>query len=160
MAAAQRMATTLAATVEAGDPGRQRSELLTRALQLRTETIESAAIAGTGPGFGAAWTYLAAAEDLGRTLVGPEAHAGPRPDGVPLAAALRVVEQRCDPAADSDAVVAAGAALGGPAPAGTATARTPRPTTRATLDVARMAAAVDALQRLEGTTGSVVASSA
>jgi hypothetical protein len=126
---------TLADTATADEPIQWRDALASRLLQLRTETVEAAALPDTTPAFAPSWTYLAAAEDLTRSLVGPHANHGPRPDGPFLAGRLRAVEQRCTTdgsAQDED----------GPKPDG-------RPSTRPVLDVVRMAGAVTLLHRAE-----------
>jgi hypothetical protein len=86
-----------------------------------------------GPGVAASWTYTAAAEDLIRALTGPpgEREAYDRAD---LAGRLRAIEKRCTP--DETQVAAAGP-------------QAPMPTTRAALDVARMATAITLLHQQE-----------
>jgi hypothetical protein len=86
---------SLASAASSPAPQRYRDELVTRALQLRTETIEAAALPGTSQAFGAAWTFVAAAEDLMRLIVGPEAC--PLPDPAAAARRLGEVESGCQP---------------------------------------------------------------
>jgi hypothetical protein len=121
---------SLAGAVDSTDRAPLRNELMTRAIQLRTETVEATALPDNTPEFAAAWTYVAAAEDLIRALVMP----GAGDDRAGLAAPLRVIEARC------------GAEAGDPP---STTDGAPRPATRSGLDVARMAAAVEALRRAE-----------
>ncbi|HEY7622285.1 MAG TPA: FUSC family protein, partial [Solirubrobacteraceae bacterium] len=64
---------SLANTVGLTDRAPLRTELMTRAIQLRTETVEATALPDNTPEFAAAWTYVAAAEDLIRALVMPGA---------------------------------------------------------------------------------------
>ena len=87
--AAGRMAGSLAKAVEAPEPMRHRDELVIKALALRTETLEGAALPAATTAFGAAWLYTAAAEDLVRTLAGPAAE--PIADRAELAARLQVL---------------------------------------------------------------------
>jgi uncharacterized membrane protein YccC len=133
--AAAMTAGTLADSAAADEPIRWRDTLATRLLQLRTETVEAAALPDATPAFAPTWTYLAAAEDLTRALVGPRVDHRPRENGPALAARLRVIEQRCS------TVGWAGDGDGAPAV-------TWAPT-RTALDVARMADAVTLLHRAE-----------
>jgi uncharacterized membrane protein YccC len=144
---AGRAATALAAAVVDPVAGRHRDTLVTRSLQLRTETVEAAALPARGAAFAAAWTFVAAAEDLVRAILLPEDGAPPPAVRSALAARLQAIAARC-----LDGVPAGGAPPGAPqapppgpaAPSGSP----PAPSeTRAELDVARMATAVDLLQR-------------
>src|SRR5262249_18541258 len=70
---------SLADAVGSTDGEPMRNKLMTRAIQLRTETVEATALPDNTPDFAAAWTYVAAAEDLIRALVMPsggDEHAG------------------------------------------------------------------------------------
>ena len=69
------MARALADAAAADEPARHRDGLVMKALALRTETVEAAALPTAGPGFGAAWLYTAASEGLVQTLTGPAAAA-------------------------------------------------------------------------------------
>jgi hypothetical protein len=86
---------SLASAARSPAPQQYRDELVTRALQLRTETIEAAALPGTSQSFAAAWTFVAAAEDLMRLMVGPDAR--PLPEPAATARRLGEVESRCQP---------------------------------------------------------------
>jgi len=86
---------SLASTAASPAPQQHRDELVTRALQLRTETIEAAALPGTSQAFGAAWTFVAAAEDLMRLMAGPDARPLPDPDAA--VRRLGEIESRCQP---------------------------------------------------------------
>ena len=122
---------SLAAAIAAGDPASYQDDLVTRALQLRTETVETMALPDSSSATAASWTYTAAAEDLVRTLTGlaGEHEADDRAD---LAGQLRDIEERCTP--DGTHAAAAGP-------------QASMPTTRAALDVARMATAITLLHQ-------------
>jgi uncharacterized membrane protein YccC len=92
---ARLMAGSLADAAGSSPPAQRRDELVMRALQLRTETVEAAALPMTTPASGAMWTYLAASEDLIRLLTGPSGQ--PVDDAVGLAGRLRVIEAQCLP---------------------------------------------------------------
>ena len=64
-----------------------------KAIALRTETLEAAALHAGTPAFGAAWLYTAAAEELVQTLTGPAAE--PLEQPAALAARLRELEAGC-----------------------------------------------------------------
>jgi hypothetical protein len=92
---------------------------------------------------------VAAAEDLVRAILLPEDGAPPPAARSALAARLQAIAARC---LDSLPGGAGSAAASAAPPPGTAAPREPRerpppPETRAELDVARMATAVDLLQR-------------
>ena len=124
---------SLAAATASADPTRYRDELVTRALQLRTETVEAAALPDAGPAAAASWTYTAAAEDLIRALAGP-AEQRETGDRAGLAAQLRAIEEHCTPDGTTD----------------TGPPRAPESATRAGIDVARMITAI-ALLHQQGT---------
>ena len=143
---AGRAALALAAAVVDPVAGRHRDTLVTRSLQLRTETVEAAAMPAHGAAFAAAWTFVAAAEDLVRAILLPEDGAPPPAARSALAARLQAIAARCLDSLPGGA----GSPAASPAPPpGTAAPREspPPPETRAELDVARMATAVDLLQR-------------
>jgi uncharacterized membrane protein YccC len=127
----------LGATAASDEPVDRRDMLATRLIQLRTETVEAAALPDMTAAYAPTWTYLAAAEDLTRTFVGPAVTGGSVPDGGALADRLRDIERRCAPNGET-------AADGAPA---LSPART-----RAALDVTRMAGAVTLLRRAEART--------
>jgi uncharacterized membrane protein YccC len=133
--AAAMTAGTLAESAAADEPIRWRDALATRLLQLRTETVEAAALPDATPAFAPTWTYLAAAEDLTRAIVGPRVDHHPPENAPSLAAHLRVIEQRCstDGSVGDDHVPSA----------------VIQPATRTALDVARMADAVTLLHHAE-----------
>jgi hypothetical protein len=91
--AAGRMAGALGDAVAADDPTARRDLLVTKAMALRTETLEAAALHAGSPAFGAAWLYTAAAEELIQTLTGPSAE--PLEGRESLAARLRELEAEC-----------------------------------------------------------------
>lgn len=126
---------SLADATASPDPARRRDELVTRALQLRTETVETTALPDASSGAAASWTYTAAAEDLIRALAGPAADSQPG-DRTELTARLRAIEDHCTPRGTQ--------AISWP--------QAPVPDTREALDVARMATAVGLL-RQPGNTG-------
>jgi hypothetical protein len=92
--AARLTAGSLADAVAAAEPSAHRDVLVTRAVQLRTETVEVAALPDTTPAFAA---YVGAAEDLMRALVGPASDPMPTDGRVELARRLRAVEAQCSP---------------------------------------------------------------
>ncbi len=124
--AARRTALSLADAADSTDRASHRDELVTRALQLRTETVETAALPDPSPAFAAAWSFLAAAEDLMRMLLGL---GGGSAVGTDVARELRAVAAQCTP--------------DGPGGAGAAWA--PGATGLAELEVSRMARAVAVL---------------
>jgi uncharacterized membrane protein YccC len=125
-------ARSLSGALESDRPAQHRDELTTRALQLRTETVDAATLPNVTPAFVASWTFLAAAEDLIRMLVGPKPMTETVRNRSVLAAQLRAIAARCSPPD--------GAALSGGQPAKS-------PSTLAELAVARMATAVAVLRR-------------
>jgi uncharacterized membrane protein YccC len=88
---ARNMARSLAAAFSSLQPARFRDELLTRAFQLRAETVEVAALPDATPAFNATWSFGAAASTLIRTvdrLV---------EDGASVAARLDAIAEACEP---------------------------------------------------------------
>jgi hypothetical protein len=144
------MAGSLARGVVDPHPTRHREELATRALQLRTETVEVGSIPDTSPAFDASWTYLAAAEDLIRMLTGPQA-LGAQEDGRGvLGPSLEAIEARCAVEAARrrypDEASGSLTSARPPAPARpSAAVGTPAAATRGEVDLARMATAVAVL---------------
>jgi uncharacterized membrane protein YccC len=130
--AARLTAGSLADAADAAQPNEHRDVLVTRAVQLRTETVEAAAIPDTTPAFAASWTYVGAAEDLMRALIGTGSEPIPLDDRAELAHRLRAVEAQCSP--------------DGPQPSAAAPPSV-REATRVGLDVTRMASAVAVLHR-------------
>ncbi len=94
-------ARSLAGALESDRPEQRRDELITRALQLRTETVDAAALPDATPAFAASWTFLAAAEDLIRMLVGPQPITQTIQNRSLLAAQLRAIAARCSPTDDT-----------------------------------------------------------
>jgi uncharacterized membrane protein YccC len=129
-------ARSLAKTLESDRPAQRRDELITRALQLRTETVDAAALPDITPAFVASWTYLAAAENLIRMLVGPKPITETVENRAALAADLRAIGARCSPTTGS-------------APVGGQPAEPPA--TLAGLAVTRMGTAVTVLLQRETT---------
>jgi uncharacterized membrane protein YccC len=91
--AAGRMAGALGDAAASNDPAARRDLLVTKAMALRTETLEAAALHAGSPAFGAAWLYTAAAEELIQTLTGPAAEPLGEPQA--LVARLRELEAEC-----------------------------------------------------------------
>ena len=108
--AAGRMAAALADAAASREPARHRDRLVMKALALRTETVEGAALPTAGPAFGAAWLYTAASEALVRTLTGPSA--APLDDPEPIVTGLRAVASACEADDAADAVPASRSAAG------------------------------------------------
>jgi uncharacterized membrane protein YccC len=127
---------SLAKTLESDPPAQRRRELITRALQLRTETVDAAALPDVTPAFVASWTYLAAAENLIRMLVGPKPMTETVENRAALAADLRAIGARCRP-------------TDGAAPVGRQSPEPPA--TLAGLAVARMGTAVTVLLQQDTT---------
>jgi hypothetical protein len=125
-------ARSLAAALQSSRPAQHRDELITRALQLRTETVDAAALPDAIPAFAASWTYLAAAEDLIRILVGPKPLTETARNRSTLAAQLLAIAARCSSTA--------GTPRAGGQPSET-------PFTLAALAVTRMANAVTVLRQ-------------
>jgi uncharacterized membrane protein YccC len=126
-------ARSLAGTLRSDRRREHRGELLQRLLQLRTETVNAAALPDTASEWGASWTFVVAAETLIALLTGRRPMAvDPARDG-PLADRLDEVVARGDE-------VLAGEPLP-QRPAGPAT-------TMPELQVARMEAAVTLLDPL------------
>jgi uncharacterized membrane protein YccC len=125
-------ARSLARAIESDQPAQRRDELVTRALQLRTETVNAAALPDGTPAFVASWTFLAAAENLIRMLVGPKTMTETAENRSALAADLRAIVARCSP---TDAA----AQVGGQPPE--------PPSTLAGLAVTRMGTAVALLHQ-------------
>ena len=143
---AGRAALALAAAVVDPVAGRHRDTLVTRSLQLRTETVEAAAMPANGAAFAAAWTFVAAR----RTSSGPSCSRRTAPRRRRPAARSPPGSRRSPPTAWTASPGAPGSPAASSAPPpGTAAPREspPPPETRAELDVARMATAVDLLQR-------------
>ena len=92
---ARGMARSLARAYESPLPSHHREDLLNRTLQLRTETIEVAAMPEISAAFSVAWSFLAGAENLIRILLG-SAHR-PVNGRAAIAARLRAVERACEP---------------------------------------------------------------
>jgi hypothetical protein len=130
---------SLASAARSTAPQQYRDELVTRALQLRTETIEAAALPGTSQSFAAAWTFVAAAEDLMRLMVGPEGR--PLPDPAGSVRRLGEVENRCQPG-PAVKVPAAREASTAAAASGASGAEEPIAQVLADSEIERMAAAV------------------
>jgi uncharacterized membrane protein YccC len=130
---------SLASAARSPAPQRYRDELVTRALQLRTETIEAAALPGTSKSFAAAWTFVVAAEDLMRLMVGPEGR--PLPDPAGSVRRLGEVENRCQPG-PAVKVPAAREASTAAAASGASGAEEPIAQVLADSEIERMAAAV------------------
>lgn len=126
-------ACSLAVAIVSQDRTRYRDELITRGLQLRAQTVETAAIPDIGASFAAAWLYGAAAQDLTSALVGARPQVDERDDPAALAARLRALE--------------AWSATGPSSRSHFSLQSAPEPMTRAGLDITRMETAVAVLGR-------------
>ena len=89
---ARRMRRALVSALRSSSPESHRDDLVTAALALRSETVEVESVPGATAAFAAAWTYVAAAENLARILVGP--HAEPLDHRELLAARMEGARRR------------------------------------------------------------------
>jgi uncharacterized membrane protein YccC len=125
-------ARSLAAALTSTHPAAHRGELITRALQLRTETVDAAALPDATPEFAASWSFLAAAENLIRILTGPKPTTEPIDSRRLLARQLQTIAEPGSPTAPADEQP--------PDPP-------PPPTTLAAMAVTQMSTAVAVLRR-------------
>jgi uncharacterized membrane protein YccC len=125
-------ARSLAAALTSTHPATHRDALITRALQLRTETVDAAALPDATPEFAASWSFLAAAENLIRILTGPKPTTEPIDSRRLLARQLQTIAEPGSPTAPADEQP--------PDPP-------PPPTTLAAMAVTRMSTAVAVLRR-------------
>src|SRR5262249_40175317 len=90
---ARGMARSLADALRTPHPRLSREELLVHTLQLRTETIEIAAVPESTPAFNVAWGFVAGAENLIRVVFDSAAEAIRQPDAI--AERLQQVANAC-----------------------------------------------------------------